>query len=68
MYRGDRAAEVGGVASILNGPRCAAPVAQLPALSTGRMWKYQSPSARAGLVVAVIVPMSFVASGTVAGA
>src|SRR5262245_50040741 len=56
------------VATITNGPRWRPPD-QLPALSRVRMWKYQRPSASAGLVAEVVVSSaSLTASGNVAGA
>ena len=54
---------VGGVPSILNGPRWTAAL-QLPTASTVRRWNHQDPSASATLV-AVVAVVSFVASGEV---
>src|SRR5512133_3225759 len=50
-----------------NGPRCTAAGVQLPAPSTVRRWKYQSPSVSVGLaVLATFCSNVFVAGGSVA--
>ncbi len=56
----------GGVASMSSGPKCAAAAAQFPASSLVRMWKYQIPSERPGLVEHVsVAPCSLTVSGSV---